>query len=169
MDLSVLDTQKGKTHWKEGSKKFANVSNIKRTLIVSFDINGVVTQPIKRVKPTVYLLILSFCFMFSTSLKFFFGSTYKKCNHIMSLSVWNAIFQGYIAPGNKLWLRLYFIFLVWNCVVLPNSLHLWVLLIYYFNAKNEWFHKFKNGKLYVEDNERNGRPNMYQDATLEHY
>ena len=31
----------------------------------------------------------------------------------------------------------------------------------------EWFQQFKNGQFDIEDKERSGRPNMYEDAELE--
>ena len=31
----------------------------------------------------------------------------------------------------------------------------------------EWFWKFKNGEFDIEDKERSGRPNMYEDTILE--
>jgi len=71
----------------------------------------------------------------------------------------------------------------------PNKRHLRELLIYFFNLKksavhrllvevygdaalserscHEWFQKFKNGEFDVEDNERSGRPKVYEDAELE--
>ena len=73
----------------------------------------------------------------------------------------------------------------------PNKRHLRELLIYFFNLKKsaaeahrllvetyseaalserscrEWFQKFKNGEFYIEDKERNGWPEVYEDAELE--
>ena len=73
----------------------------------------------------------------------------------------------------------------------PNKRHLRELLIYFFNLKKyaaeaqwllvetygeaalgerssrEWFQKFKNGEFDIEDNERSGRPKVYEDAELE--
>ena len=70
----------------------------------------------------------------------------------------------------------------------PNKCHLREILIYFFNLKKsateahqlfietygeaalserscrEWFQKFKNGELDIEDNERSGRPKVYEDA-----
>ena len=69
--------------------------------------------------------------------------------------------------------------------------HLRELLIYFFNLKkfaaevhrflvqtyggaawnerscSEWFQKFKNGELYIEDKERSRRPKVCEDAELE--
>ena len=73
----------------------------------------------------------------------------------------------------------------------PNKRHLRELLIYFLNLKKsaakghrllvetydeaalskrscrEWFQKFKNGQFDIEDNERSGRPKVYEDAELE--
>ena len=71
-----------------------------------------------------------------------------------------------------------------------NKRHLWELLIYFFNFKKpaaeahrllvetygeaasserscrEWFQNFKNGGFDIEDQERSGKPKVYEDAEL---
>ena len=73
----------------------------------------------------------------------------------------------------------------------PNKRHLRELFIYFFNLKKsaaeahrllveaygeaalserscrEWFKKFKNGEINIEEKERSGRPKVYKDVELE--